>query len=730
MTKRNKITEVQCHFQRVTVAMEGRGPKHYLGDDAVVFINNKEIFLGSGANFRISWKKVLSLDLHREEGGFHLKAERHEVTAIVGNDRYWDRCYRLLEKVWNKRQAKEEERRVQEEEETRRRQAPSSRQPRKTYSKRHPLSFLAKNEHRNDWDSDGDDQIFNHTYQKPQKEALPVDGDAEEDEDAAAKDQWNADDDDEDDAEDQDAGEAVFGDDQEDGDVKMLPDSIAAASDDDDGQDDDNQVQPPLKEREEKDTASSRGRKRRFKPKKFKNDDDSDDDNLFDDPKLTTPNAARRIVSPATLQTNRLGFANDDDDDDETVEPQQDESSAPHSTKTKSGISFFFAPSNSHQTRSVPSKALSPKHREEKGEGGVLGYKRQGDQDLGKKEQGSGGFFAPRKKQKGDDEITDDIASDDETSTVILSQDSPEITDGIEKSIVNDIVSTPQKKKQPLGSEKLYHNSIRRRADITKDDPIEDSPVKSDTQQPKRTPYHRKKLFLKSKAEKSLNLADERSRLDKSISPSLKLTPSRKRNNYSKRYGGSAGQHTWRSTFSPVKSTHVVPMTDPDFRGIKNIGNTCYMNSSLQMLFSVPQFVKQINRMHGEERSLVSKLSGVFQQLAKPTAFGGASAKDLKTIIDERTDKFRGYQQRDANEFLGDLLDSVHEELLPTRKDDSSSDKGGSIEKEEKEEVANANAETETAEEKKENCPVLPTDEFFRLDVEVCLKCKSCGYSR
>ena len=32
--------------------------------------------------------------------------------------------------------------------------------------------------------------------------------------------------------------------------------------------------------------------------------------------------------------------------------------------------------------------------------------------------------------------------------------------------------------------------------------------------------------------------------------------------------------------------------------------------------------------------------------------------------------------------------------------------------------------------EDKENQRNLPTDEFFRLDVEVCLKCKSCGYSR
>ena len=51
----------------------------------------------------------------------------------------------------------------------------------------------------------------------------------------------------------------------------------------------------------------------------------------------------------------------------------------------------------------------------------------------------------------------------------------------------------------------------------------------------------------------------------------------------------------------------------------------------------------------------------------------------------------------------------------------------GKKEEEEKENEPPKEGETKKGETKQ---IVHPTDNFFRLDVEVCLKCKSCGYSR
>jgi ubiquitin C-terminal hydrolase len=89
--------------------------------------------------------------------------------------------------------------------------------------------------------------------------------------------------------------------------------------------------------------------------------------------------------------------------------------------------------------------------------------------------------------------------------------------------------------------------------------------------------------------------------------------------------------------------------------------------------------------------------------------------------MDVLTDKFAGYEQRDAHEFLGDLVDFLHEELVDSPSDEKDDDSKKSEE-----------SNSEDAEEKPATVVTtdLPTDEYFHLKVRVCLKCKSCGYSR
>ena len=84
--------------------------------------------------------------------------------------------------------------------------------------------------------------------------------------------------------------------------------------------------------------------------------------------------------------------------------------------------------------------------------------------------------------------------------------------------------------------------------------------------------------------------------------------------------------------------------------------------------------------------------------------FAAANPSIVKKAIDAVTDKFEGYQQRDAHEFLSDLVDRVHDELEEEQKE-----KG-----------------IETT----DTTPPFPTDEYFRMNVQVCLTCDSCGYAR
>jgi len=209
----------------------------------------------------------------------------------------------------------------------------------------------------------------------------------------------------------------------------------------------------------------------------------------------------------------------------------------------------------------------------------------------------------------------------------------------------------------------------------------------------------------------------------------------------------------------------------PSIPGIQNLGNTCYLSASLQTLFSIPQFVQDLYKTY-ETQSPTKKLPLTQALLEVATAIGVLSEEEaplispevvrskllnkkagnpaaLKKQMDVLTEKFAGYEQRDAHEFLSDLVDFLHDELAALPPDATAaiaSAEGTAAEegKSSTDENKNPNeaAEQKVGEEKdvvKNNggaatlqpeLGVLPTDEYFRLNVRVCLECDSCGYSR
>ena len=144
------------------------------------------------------------------------------------------------------------------------------------------------------------------------------------------------------------------------------------------------------------------------------------------------------------------------------------------------------------------------------------------------------------------------------------------------------------------------------------------------------------------------------------------------------------------------------------------MANTCYVNALLQMLYSLPQFVEAISPLQ-EGRCQVSSICDLSKDISDTTKHGAATAQTIKLAVDKSTDKFRGYFQRYAHEFLGNLLDRIHEELV---KQKIQTKKGTPTSK-----------PTKKRNEQESNNSLLPTDELFRLNVEVSLMCKSCNYS-
>lgn len=120
-----------------------------------------------------------------------------------------------------------------------------------------------------------------------------------------------------------------------------------------------------------------------------------------------------------------------------------------------------------------------------------------------------------------------------------------------------------------------------------------------------------------------------------------------------------------------VKSTHLG--TVPGACGLLNIGNTCFMSVGLQCLSHTPLFrsyflsgryLDEINR--DNPLGTGGKLISEFAQLLKLIWSGTnvhISPMKFKKVLEKCKPIFAGHDQQDAQEFLSEMLDSLHEDV-------------------------------------------------------------------
>jgi len=99
--------------------------------------------------------------------------------------------------------------------------------------------------------------------------------------------------------------------------------------------------------------------------------------------------------------------------------------------------------------------------------------------------------------------------------------------------------------------------------------------------------------------------------------------------------------------------------------GLNNLGNTCYMNASLQCLRNLMPLTRFILNSDSKQNSSNELVDSYFRFVRHiwNCNVSSFSPGDLKTEFGKYKREFSGFGQQDAQEFTNYLLDSIHETL-------------------------------------------------------------------
>ena len=97
--------------------------------------------------------------------------------------------------------------------------------------------------------------------------------------------------------------------------------------------------------------------------------------------------------------------------------------------------------------------------------------------------------------------------------------------------------------------------------------------------------------------------------------------------------------------------------------GLKNLQNTCFMNSSLQCLSHIQSLYKNLKTEFIPKNSLTNYFLEMLNLMHETKDLNEYEPSDILEKISNKFPKYRIRQQQDANEFITNFLSILHEEL-------------------------------------------------------------------
>ncbi|XP_008573987.1 PREDICTED: ubiquitin carboxyl-terminal hydrolase 2 isoform X1 [Galeopterus variegatus] len=106
--------------------------------------------------------------------------------------------------------------------------------------------------------------------------------------------------------------------------------------------------------------------------------------------------------------------------------------------------------------------------------------------------------------------------------------------------------------------------------------------------------------------------------------------------------------------------------------GLRNLGNTCFMNSILQCLSNTRElkdyclqrlYMRDLSHSSNAHTALMEEFAKLIQTIWTSSPNDVVSPSEFKTQIQRYAPRFVGYNQQDAQEFLRFLLDGLHNEV-------------------------------------------------------------------